>query len=423
MKRDNHAAVKKTPSNMHILKLSFVHFAVGMILLLAAMIMAIGFIPELAHYGTFRVAEGWLFTHMLLLGFASLTAIGASYQLIQVILRTSLFSRMLGWVHFVLYLSGLVFIIAGFTLNIRFVALGGLSIVIGMTLYSFNIMATLIRTKEWNPFVLGIGLSVWSFLATGIFGTLIGIQSGYGHIMLRYEVVFNNHLWLGIGGWLSGLILVFSFKLLPMFYVSSKKVSHEAYWIIGGFHLGLWLEIVATWSGIGLLSSVSCLLIAVVLVRFTVFIFAVRTESHTKQPIGPVRIAFWLIPVIAVLFFMWCGVRPFVHDRSGLTEIMIAVIILGWFVPSILSYLSRIIPFLWWAHRYRTKEEKKAAVLLSDMLPERRLTVELVWYLLGIVGMIYGYYHSLPVLAVVGQSLAAGCVIVYLLELARVFRY
>ncbi|MEX2416120.1 MAG: hypothetical protein WD424_08240, partial [Paenibacillaceae bacterium] len=99
------------------------------------------------------------------------------------------------------------------------------------------------------------------------------------------------------------------------------------------------------------------------------------------------------------------------------------LISLGWFSPTILSYLSKILPFLWWAHRYQTKEEKKNAVLLTNMLPERRMSLELLGYLIGIAVVIAGYILETSVLAVIGQIIAVGFTIVYLIELSRTFRY
>src|SRR5690606_19930712 len=101
----------------------------------------------------------------------------------------------------------------GFSWDGRLIAWGGLITVLAMLLYGVNIFGTLIRKREWNPFVLGIGLSVISFICTGLYGTLLGLHLGQGIQWLAYDYLFGSHLWLGIGGWLSGLIFIFSFKL------------------------------------------------------------------------------------------------------------------------------------------------------------------------------------------------------------------
>jgi hypothetical protein len=415
--------MSKVPSNLYILRLSFAHFATGMLFLLIAMLGAVWFLPDLVRLGTFRITEGWLLAHLLLLGFASLTAIGASYQLVQVILRTALFSRALGWVQYASYVSGLLLILLGFGLNLKLVAPGGILTVVGITLYAVNIGMTLINKREWSPFVLGIMLSVAAFLLAGIMGTLLGLHLAGRAEALEYEALFGSHLWLGIGGWLSGIILIFSFKLIPMFYVSPKKVTRQVYAIVGGFHMGIYLHTASLWSGIDALALCAYGVIAISGVWFSIYLFQVKAASRAKAPIGAVRVAFYLIPVHIGLFLIWGLLDLQGGAEAVLLESMIVLLILGWFIPSIFSYLSKILPFLWWAHRFRSKEEKKSAVLLSQMLPERRLTMELVGYLAGTAVMAHGFYWNLPLIAVIGQVVMALFLLVYLVELMRVFKY
>src|SRR5690606_39098651 len=129
-----------------------------MLWFLVAMPAAIWLVPDFARYGTYRMTDGWLLAHMLILGFASLIAMGASYQLIQVIMRTSLMSKLLGWVHYSLYLIGLLLILLGFGWDGQLIAWGGGCTVTAMLLYGVNIFGTLMLKREWNPFVLGISL-------------------------------------------------------------------------------------------------------------------------------------------------------------------------------------------------------------------------------------------------------------------------
>ncbi len=417
----------KAPTNLYILRLSFIHFATGILLLLTAMLAAIWLIPDIAQLGTFRVTEGWLLAHLLLLGFASMTAIGASYQLVQVIMRTALFSRPLGYVQYVCYTVGLLLILLGFGWRIQFVAPGGTLVIIGIILYCVNMGMTLLRKREWNPFVLGIALSAAAFLAAGVMGTLLGLYLA-GNLpsalsALEYDVLFGSHLWLGIGGWLSGLIVVFSFKLLPMFYVSPKKVTRQVYAIIGGFHTGIGLQVVSLWLRQDTLTLAAYLIIGGSAVWFTIYLFRVRALSRAKSPVGAVRTAFWLIPLHTALFLLWGAMIQLHIAEDLLHESVLAFITLGWFIPSILAYLSKILPFLWWAHRFRTGAQKKAAVLLSEMLPERRLTLELTGYIIGAALLSIGFYYGSAAIVVLGQVLMTGFLLVYLCELTRTFRY
>lgn len=407
----------KTPPNLVILRLGFAHFAAGFVLFVAALVAGLRIVPELVEAGTFRIREGWLLAHMLLPGFASLVAIGASYQIVQVVFRTPLFSRPLGWTGFAVYMCGLVLLLGGFAWQEKWVAPGGVLLAGGTLIYAVNLGITLGRAKERNAYHLGIGLSVFAFAVNGAAGILMGLQRAYGWDARWYDVLFDAHLWLGLGGWLSGLIIVFSFKLLPMFYVSGIKLPRDASAILLGFHLGIWLNWLSPLAGDREWLPVAANLLLLLSVgRFVIHVYDIRRTSRAKAPVGAVHVALQLIPL------MFLGLLAAVlFDRF--VEPFMLLVVLGWFAGSILAYLSKILPFLWWAYRYRTKEEKKNAPLLSDMLPERRMVVLLASYLGGIGLVATGFLAEVPVLALVGQLLAAGFALLSMMVLARVFRW
>lgn len=416
-------APKKEASNLHILKLSMLYFAEGMVMFLVAMIVAVRIFPELVEFQSMRNPKGWFLAHLLLLGWATTVAMGASFQLVQVIMRTSLFSRGMGYIQFVLYTLGYLFMVAGFLIGEKLIVIGGISVAAGVLMYVINLAMTFILKKEWNVFVFGVSLSVIALIITILLGIRMGLSFAYEGYSNHYEIILGSHLWFGIAGWLSGFIIIFSIKLLPMFYVSSKKPSRNAYWIVGVYHAGVWLQAVALWSGMDWIALVATVTMLIALGWFIIYVYGIRKLSRSKRPVGVVSIALHLIPIMCFLFLIWSGYYLLYGSHSQQHEILIIILVMGWFSPTILSYLSKILPFLWWAHRYQTKEEKKNAVLLTNMLPERRMSLELVGYLIGIAVVIVGYILETPVLAVIGQVAAVGFTILYIIELSRTFRY
>ncbi len=417
------AAVKKEASNLRILKLSMLYFAVGMVMLLAAMIVAVRLFPELVEFQSMRNPKGWFLAHLLLLGWATTVAMGASFQLVQVIMRTSLFSRSLGYIQFVLYTLGYLFMIAGFLIGEKLIVIGGIFIVAGVLIYVINLAMTFILKKEWNVFVYGVSLSVIALMITISLGMRMGLSFAYEGYANHYAKILGGHLWFGIAGWLSGLIIIFSIKLLPMFYISSKKPSSNAYWIVSIYHAGVWLQAIGLWIGMAWIGLIATVTMLFALGWFIIYVYGIRKLSRSKRPVGVVSIALHLIPIMCFLFLIWSAYSLLYGSHSQQHEILIYILVMGWFTPTILSYLSKILPFLWWAHRFQTKEEKKNAVLLTNMLPERRMSLELVGYLMGITVVIAGYLLAAPLLAMIGQAVAVWFTILYLIELSRTFRY
>lgn len=414
---------RKLPPNLHIFTLTFVFFAIGLLVFLASMAAAVRLLPQIASEQTAQNPAGWFLTHAFLLGFASMVAMGASYQLTQVIMRTSLFSRTLGYLHLALYVPGVAGLLAGFVGDAAWMAWGGGCVALGVVAYTVNIVATFIRKREWNLFVFGVSLSLLSFLAMIGMGMAMSAAFAYSAQIERYDAVFGTHLWLGLGGWLSGLILTYSFKLLPMFYVSRKKPTSSAYWLIGGFQAGIWLHVLALWLNADWLAASGDVIVLAAFLGCLLIFREVRALSSGKQPIGVVKIAYALLFVIFVLFAVWRAVRWFGWQVDLLNEAFVICLVLGWFAPSIFAYLSKIFPFLWWARRYRTKEEKKAAPLLAEMISEKRMLWELAGYLAGVAVIAIGLASGFSKWALFGQVAALACVIVFTAELLRVFRH
>jgi len=149
----------------------------------------------------------------------------------------------------------------------------------------------------------------------------------------------------------------------------------------------------------------------------------VRRLSSGKHPVGAVKIAYGLIPAIGLLFLARCLAEWTGYGSSRLEQALGIAIVLGWFAPTILGYLSKIFPFLWWALRFHTRWGKKPLMQLSDMLHERRMTRELAGYLAGVAVLMAGHLAGAAALAAAGQALALAFAIVYLVELMRVFRH
>ena len=61
-----------------------------------------------------RGPDGWFHIHLFVLGWATMLAMGAVYQLINVILQSSLYSERLGYVHYALFSVGLFGLLVGF---------------------------------------------------------------------------------------------------------------------------------------------------------------------------------------------------------------------------------------------------------------------------------------------------------------------
>jgi len=415
------------PPHLNMLPVTFTFFAAGALFFLAALLFGLGNMPHLVTTAALHSTEGILWAHMLLLGWATMIAMGASYQVTQVLLRTSTYSRNLAWLHLIAYVTGVILLLVGFwNWNRIGIVSGGGLIVLGVAVYTFNLGATYARGKLWTPVTVGAILSLLDLGVTVVLGTTLGIAAWTGWSPTRYELLFYTHMWFGLAGWLGGLIASYSLKLLPMFYVSRKTGTKLNYAIVILFQAGVWLGGAGWWSDYRMFSSAGLLLVVAALGMLVWFVRDVRQQSSGKQPIGAVIVADVLLTITFLVALVWVILHGW-HGGAArsytVVSTLILYVVLGWFSASILAYLSKIIPFLWWAHRFRTKEQKKGAVLLAEMVRHDRLTLELWVFLLGLGLFIIGNMGIHSAVATVGLLIMVIGVVIYLAELSRVFRH
>jgi len=418
------AAKPSKPANLQILPLTALFFATAFILYLSGMVFGIFKIPHLAMLGQVREEAGWTFTHFFLLGWVSMLAMGASFQLVQVILNAKLFSRVLGFIHYCLYTCGMFILLISLQNGSWGVAIGGCLIAAGVLIYLWNMICTIIRAHKWNVFVLGMLISLLHLLITVVLGTFMGISWELGWKSSLYNHLFMSHLWFGVGGWVSGLIITYSFKLLPMFHVSRKKPGADCYWIISLFQGGVWLMVGSIWLQSKFIGTIALGLVSVSALLLVRFVYIVRARG--KRPGGAVTIVVYLIPLTLIFFGYWAFndiIWPNTLFHQKLTVAFLFFLVVGWFSATIFSYLSKIVPFLWWAHQFHSKWGKKNMIQLADMTNDFRLQCELVLYLLAVVVVSVAFFVHNLVLARFGQVGAAAAGIIYIVELVRILRY
>lgn len=97
--------------------------------------------------GQFRFPEiGW--RHFLLLGFAVMIAMGAMYQLVPVAFLTPIWNQSFGFVQFYVTVVGIIFLSIMLGINPSLAIYGGILTVIGILMFTFQMLKTLAKRKE-----------------------------------------------------------------------------------------------------------------------------------------------------------------------------------------------------------------------------------------------------------------------------------
>ena len=213
------------------------------------------------HYNQYVIAV----THLFVLGWISTIVMGAMYQLVPVALETKLYSERLARWQFLFHVvgfAGMVWMLR--TWNLKQVGHFGSVLTVGVGLFVYNILRTLLRVPRWNFIATGVASALAWFSVAVLAGLAIAVGkcsyesesallqtapvSALVHflkIVASYVTHFDAisamhaHAHLGSVGVFLMLIVGISYKLVPMFTLSEVQSSRRARMSIGLVNLGL----------------------------------------------------------------------------------------------------------------------------------------------------------------------------------------
>src|SRR5699024_9622618 len=99
---------------------------------------------------------------------------------------------------------------------------------------------------------------------------------------------------------------------------------------------------------------------------------------------------------------------------------LIFLYVTGWIIFSILGYLYKIVPFLWWTHKYSERIGKEKVPMLKDMIHEKWAVRLYILFIAGTIGLVIAALCSLGPLVFLFQGLLAVGSLFYMISIIRV---
>ncbi|WP_316569838.1 hypothetical protein [Neobacillus sp. YIM B06451] len=320
--------------------------------------------------GIFRIPPVWSAAHLLLLGWALMTAMGAMYQLVPVAFLTPIWSEKFGYIQFTATFFGIGIFSVMLYVNPPKAFLPGVLALAGILMFIFQMIMTLRKQAKPSILTLFVGTALFCLLTTIVLGILMAwfIKTGDGSAI--YGAVFNSHLLLGTAGWFTLLIFGFSYKMVPMFSLSHGYDMKMAKIVYVVYSLGLAALLISFWAENAFLAGTGLAILAAGFILFSWHIKHIISKRIKKKLDKPfifalLGIAFGAAIHVAALAAWMSG------SFSSLIGPLIYLYILLWIALSILGYLYKIVPFLWWTHKYSGEIGKKAVPSLKDMVSDK----------------------------------------------------
>lgn len=412
--------LQESKGNETNIKLPFAFIGFSMLaMVLSQLLLLVN--GDLLVSGTFRIPAIWSAAHLFVLGWALMVAMGAMYQLVPVAFLTPIWNEKFGFIQFGITALGIASFAAVLYANPQDALLPGLLTLSGIAMFIFQMFMTLKSQAKANLLTLFVGTALASLLTTIILGILlvISIQTGFGS--QYYQVIFKSHILLGTAGWFTLLIFGFSYKMVPMFSLSHGYSMKPAIYIFIIYFSGILSMLFSFVFENHLLQTAGTFLLMIGFLFFSWHIKKIIDKRVKKNLDRPFKFA---------LFSILCGstihVIAFISSAAGLlgktVGPLIFLYLIAWIAFSIIGYLYKIVPFLWWTHKYSNAIGKQKVPALKDMMDEKTALPLFILFIAGALALTLSFLAKWLPIFYIGQGMLAAAAILFNLTIAKVIK-
>jgi len=325
--------------------------------------------------------------HLATLGWLTMTIMGASLQLVPVIVVAPLRATRFIRYQYPMYVSGVVLLLGGFWwMQPWLMVIGGTVIVLAIIHYSV-ILAVTFRQATTRPLTMRFLVASLVYLCLVLsLGLTAALDFQFGFLGTAFDQLLLTHITLGVVGWLSTTLMGVSYTLVRLFalaHAHADRLGKVIFVLLNLSIVLLALGFILSWQPIifvggGILVATAWLFAydywRMLRVRHRKLLDI--TQHHSSAAV--VYFAGVVPGGVAVVLFGW-----------GQPRVLVALALfalVGWVGQSTIGYLYKIVPFLIWHERYGPHVGREHVPLMREMISQRWAVIS--WWLInsGILG-------------------------------------
>lgn len=309
--------------------------------------------------------------HTATLGWLTMTILGASLQLVPVILVSPLRGARLWPTLYPVYFVGVLLLITGFwTTQTTLLITGGALVVLAVGHYAAIMLTTLARAANHPLSARYLAASVCYLCAVVTLGLTAALNFQFGFLDAAADRLLLAHITLGVLGWLTCTLIGVSYTLVRMFALvhgHSDALGRRIFLLLNVGILGLAAGFALQWAPLQVIAGL-CLVAAVELFAWDyVRMLRVRKRKvfDDTQRHGIAAFGYLAVVVPAGIVATFSGAHEPALVALGLAALV------GWLGQSIIGYLYKIVPFLVWQSRYGPLVGHQPVPLMRDLVHQR----------------------------------------------------
>lgn len=371
--------------------------------------------------GVFRTPSIWAAAHLLILGWALMVAMGAMYQLVPVAFLTAIWNERFGFFQFGISALGITSLSISLFYFPDLLLYGGTLTVIGILMFLYQMFMTMKKQTNKNVLTLYIGSALLCLLLTILLGLLLALNLSTGQEIMEHLTILKSHILVGVAGWFTLLIFGFSYKMVPMFSLAhgfSMKLSH---WVVSIYLIGLVTTVGSFILQRNYLFQLGLLFLAIAFGLFAYHISLIIKARLKKKLDKPFVFSLMAIG-FGFIIHSSAFLLSFFPSYYSFFGILIYLYIFNWIVFSIIGYLYKIVPFLWWTHRYSKLIGKENVPTLKEMMNDNASIPIFSGFLIGSIGILFAYLFNSHILFLISQGIVTSITITYCLMIINVLR-
>lgn len=356
-------------------------------------------------------------THLMALGWGTMMILGASHQLIPVLIEESLYSTKLAYLCFALAAIGIPLLIYGFyNFDLGSIAkTGGILINLAILVFIINVTKSFTANKKENIHALFIfTASIWLLLTTSI-GLLLLYNFTENLLPQSSLHYLSIHAHFGIAGWFLLLIIGVGSRLIPMFMISK-------------FHSVKLLRIIFYLINIGLLSFVisfefpniiplfiPILLIATGIITFIYYCRKAYAGRIRRKVDMPVKLSLMSLVMAALPIIILIAVIIFTINSTDQRLIMAYgfCVFFGWITSIILGMTFKTLPFIVWNRAYKDNKVKGKNLDPKNLFNTKVFNLMALIYLVGFLIFLSGILSTEIILLQIGSVFLIATALLY----------
>lgn len=419
-------AVNPTKTTSHRVILPFYIYA-SLAFIVACLLLLTG--NSGAFTGHFFHPQVLAVTHVMALGWGTMMILGASHQLVPVLIEGKLYSNVLAFLSFGFAGIGIILLVWGFY-HFDFSAVaqtGGLMIITAFIFYLINIAVSMAKSHHQNVHANFVFAGTLWMLLTIILGVLLLFNFRFNILSFDSLHYLPLHAHLGIIGWFLMLVLGVGSRLIPMFLIS-KYNNVKRLWLI--FYLvnaALLLFFVSFILKPALYIDItSGIMIVTAIALFIQFCYRAYKERIRKKVDPQVKIAItssWmmLLPAIILIFLLTTSVLS--NHFAKLALIYGFCIFFGWITAIIFGMTFKTLPFILWNKKFHQKAGVGKTPNPKELFSQPIFRVMLGFYFAGFVIFIIGIVLANVMVLKAGAGLLLAAALLFNLNVYKMVRF